>query len=289
VYHTRAECGFVLEIAMLSLYAPATSAFTHATAPRAPCMLARAASPAMETKADLETLASACNPILGFYDPLNLSGADFWGKGSEATIGWLRHSEIKHGRIAMFAFVGYIVQANGIHFPFPLTTSGITYADISAAGFPNQQWDALPTLAKLQIFGAIGLLEWFGESSYALEQSGLKHYTKGGKPGAYPSLKTAGVPHPVPFDLFDPFGLSKSATPEQKAKGLVAEINNGRLAMIGIMGFVAATKGPLVPFLDGKIAPYAGEPMAPFSEVDVSLPMVKEMLTVLGGGGFPGL
>ena len=31
------------------------------------------------------------------------------------------------------------------------------------AGFPNEQWDALPTLSKLQILGAISLLEVFGE------------------------------------------------------------------------------------------------------------------------------
>jgi len=31
----------------------------------------------------------------------------------------------------------------------------------------------------------------------------------------------------VPFDLFDPFGLSKNASPEKKAKGLITEINNG--------------------------------------------------------------
>jgi len=243
----------------------------------------------METKADLEVLAKELNPVVGFWDPLNLSGADFWGKGEEATIGWLRHSEIKHGRVAMFAFVGYIAQANGVHFPWALNTAGVQFDDISKAGFPSEQWDALPTSAKLQIFGAIFLLEWFGESSYALEQSGEKHYTKGGKPGYYPSLKTAGVPHPVPFDLFDPFGLSKNRTPEQKAKGLVAEINNGRLAMIGIMGFVAQSKGGVVPALQGIIPPYAGQPMGPFSAVDTQLPMVKEMLTVLDGGGFPGV
>ena len=64
----------------------------------------------------------------------------------------------------------------------------------------------------------------------------------GGKPGVYPSIKDAGVPHPVPFDLYDPFGLSKNRSPEKKAKGLIAEINNGRLAMLGIMGFLAESK-----------------------------------------------
>ena len=101
---------------------------------------------------------------------------------------------------------------------------------------------------------------------------------KGGKPGFYPSLKTAGVPHPVPFDLYDPFGFSKNATPEKKAKGLVTEINNGRLAMIGIMGFCAAAKVPgAVPGLD-FIPPYAGQPMGMFAAGDVQLPMVADML-----------
>ena len=52
---------------------------------------------------------------------------------------------------------------------------------------------------------------------------------RGGKPGYYPTFDN--LPHPTPFNLFDPFKLSKNASPEKKAKGLLAEINNGRLAM----------------------------------------------------------
>jgi len=248
----------------------------------------RAAAPVMETKADLVTLAPKLNPLVEFYDPLNLSEMDLWGKGEEATIGWLRHAEIKHGRVAMFAFVGYCVQANGVHWPWALTSSGTTFADISAVGFPSEQWDALPSIAKLQILGAIGLLEFFGEGGAGTLD---KHYMKGGKPGYFPPLKGGDyIPHPVPFNLYDPFGFHAGKSEESKANGLVKEINNGRLAMLGIMGFVAAAKVPhSVPVLDGIIPPYAGEPMGPFSASDLTLPFVDKMLTAFDGAQWPAL
>jgi len=231
----------------------------------------------METAAELKDLAAKLNPIVGFYDPMNLVEYDQFSAGEEAQIGFLRQAEIKHGRVAMAAFVGYIVQSNGICFPWKLTGE-TSFADIAAAGGPADQWDALPTISKVQILLFIGFLETCSESKYILEQSGNSHYMRGGKPGAFPSIKSI-FPHPIPLDLFDPFGLSKNASPEKKAKGLLAETNNGRLAMLGIMGFVAESKvSGSVPALTGIIKPYAGEVMAPFAAGDVGLPFVKDML-----------
>lgn len=124
-----------------------------------------------ETKADLEALAAKLNPVVKFYDPLNLASADFYGMGSEATIGFLRQSEIKHGRIAMFAFVGYIVQSNFV-FPWAQTLAGTPHpsADLS----PEAQWDAIPLGAKWQIFAVISALELWDECGGGK----LPHYTK---------------------------------------------------------------------------------------------------------------
>mmetsp|Transcript_56907 Transcript_56907/g.100523 ORF Transcript_56907/g.100523 Transcript_56907/m.100523 type:complete len:279 (-) Transcript_56907:274-1110(-) len=239
----------------------------------------------METKADLEAMAEKLNPLVKFWDPLGMvtpsdgEKSPIMGQfGDAGTIGFLRHSEIKHGRVAMAAFVGFIVQANGIHFPWASTLSGLTYADIAAAGSPPAQWDAVPTAAKWQIFLLIGLLEFWGEGGGRGVET---HYMKGGKPGAFPSFEPIrselGQP---PLDLFDPFGFSKGASAEKKAKGLLVEINNGRAAMIGIMGFVAAASVEgSVPALSGLIAHYDGECMAPFSSTDTSLPLVSEMLS----------
>jgi hypothetical protein len=185
----------------------------------------------------------------------------------------------------MAAFVGYCAQSN-FHWPGMLTGE-ISYDDIAAAGGPPDQWDALPTNAKLQIILFIGFLEFWSENNYVLASSGQTHYMRGGKPGAFPSLKKE-IPHPIPFELFDPFNLQKNKSDEWKAEKLRTEINNGRLAMLGIMAFLAESKVPgSVPALGSlNIAPYSGEVMAPFSAGDAGLPFVSGMLQTNPIGSF---
>jgi len=220
----------------------------------------RASVAVQESKADLEALAGELNPVVNFYDPLNLAEAEFWGDSNEATIGFLRHAEIKHGRVAMFAFVGYIVHANGIKFPWAMQMDGTSFPDNTN---PPELWDQVSDAAKWQILGLITFLELWGE----LSTDDHKHYMRGGKPGDYPDFDTVALPHPVPFNLFDPFGLSKNKSAEAKARGLKVEINNGRLAMFGIIGFLSEQTIPgSVPVLGSIVKPYAGEVMAPFTQ-----------------------
>jgi len=231
---------------MLSLFS-ASNAFTAGPAV-VPAAAMRSPATAMATK---EELATALNPAIGYFDPLGLGTADFWGQGNEATYGFLRAAEIKHGRVAMFAFCGFIAQSNGIHFPYLLgaTTSGDT---------PAEQWFNLPLEGREQIILFIGFLEWWSEFG------GDKHYMRGGKPGAYPDFKD--IPfHKIP-PLFDPLGVTKKMSEEKKAERLLVEINNGRLAMIGIMGFVSEAYMPgSVPALTGLVKACPLDTMAPFS------------------------
>jgi hypothetical protein len=249
-----------------------------------------------KNKEDMMALAVKQNPVVGFWDPLGIVNDDT----APETIGWFRHAEIKHGRVAMAGFVGYCVHANGITFPWniqapldygpgwPYTKdlAAISFADISAAGSPGDMWDALPTAAKLQIILVVGFLEMHGESSVALEGDGQKHYVRGGKPGYYPSFKGR-YPHPVPLDLWDPFGFTKKLSEERKQKALIAEVNNGRLAMIGLFGLISASKGLIVPGLDGLgLVRYSGEYMSPFTASDSILPFVESMAKNIGGYGY---
>jgi len=261
-----------------------------------PTGLGWAESTEPKNQEDMIALAKALNPVVGYWDPLNIVNEDT----APETIGWFRHAEIKHGRVAMAGFIGYCVHANSIYFPWdiqkkldygpgwPYTKdlADISFGDISAAGSPGDMWDALPTAAKVQIICVVGFLEMHGENSIALEADGQKHYVRGGKPGYYPSFQGR-YPHPVPLDLWDPFGFTKKLSPERKEKALLAEVNNGRLAMIGIFGLLSASKGLIVPGLDGLgLTPYAGEYMAAFTAADGGLPFVADMAKNIGTYGY---
>merc|ERR1719271_1647405 len=166
--------------------------------------------------------------------------ADFWGLGNEATIGYLRHAEIKHGRVAIAAFLGFIVQSlpvvSGEHLFAP-------YRGYVAGVSPQEQWDNLPAIGKLQIAVAIGMLESYGEG--AGNPEGYVHYFNGGLPGYFPPIAGRAGFGQVGFNLYDPFNWFDAAYPgKDKARGRQVEINNVRLAMLGIFSSSPSPRRP---------------------------------------------
>jgi Chlorophyll A-B binding protein len=88
---------------------------------------------------------------------------------------------------------------------------------------------------------------------------------KGGKIGEFPKFDAKVIPGGA-LNLYDPFGISSKNSDERKASGLVKEINNGRLAMLGVFGFLCEAKiTGSVPALTGIIPHYDGEFMAPMT------------------------
>mmetsp|Transcript_13770 Transcript_13770/g.17973 ORF Transcript_13770/g.17973 Transcript_13770/m.17973 type:complete len:207 (+) Transcript_13770:108-728(+) len=156
------------------------------------------------------------------FDPLGYAQV-----GSDETFAWFRASELKHGRVAMLATTGYLVQAAGVHFP-GLLSHDVTFESLSGMN-PLDQWAAVPDAGKWQIIGAIFIAEIYAESE-------KPHYMMGGPTPAliWPKIDTSSV--------------SESAMATKQTR----ELNNGRLAMIAIMSFLAekAISGA-VPVLSG--------------------------------------
>jgi len=200
------------------------------------------------------------------FDPLELAEQEFFDEGNDATIGFIRQAELKHGRVAMAGFVGFLVHQQGITWPFAMTMDGQPWPKLEEVGSVPALWDAIPEGGKWQIILTIGILEWWDEYQFEPEKNKdkPKHYMRGGKPGDYPSF-VGDTGNFLPLNLFDPFGFSKKMDPEKRQKRRIMEVNNGRAAMMGLFGLLAESKVEgSVPLIAGKLPHYDGAVMAPF-------------------------
>ncbi|EOD07283.1 light harvesting protein [Emiliania huxleyi CCMP1516] len=164
------------------------------------------------------------------FDPMGLSKI-----ASAETLAWYRAAELKHSRVAMAAVTGWAwVSSGGPLFPGYLSVEqGVTFESLGRDGYAA--WAAVPEAGKFQILGVIGILEILSESAVK------PHYMAGGTPGKVPLL-------------WDPLGFTAKLSPETLARKRLAELKNGRLAMIGVMSLVSAHFIPnSVPLLPGSV------------------------------------
>jgi hypothetical protein len=144
---------------------------------------------------------------VGFWDPLG-----FTADGDGLAFKRRRHVELKHGRISMLATMGYITPEITGKFPGYLSTSlGLKFSDIPSglAAVPK-----VPALGWVQIFLYAAYCELSGPQTRAANLDDYSSIT----PGDFG------------------FKVLTSSDPAEKQKKLAAEIANGRLAMMAIIG-----------------------------------------------------
>jgi hypothetical protein len=129
-------------------------------------------------------------------------------QGAPEWLPWFREAELKHGRAAMLATVGFVV-------PEFVRVPGEAYS-FEALPRVIDAHDALPD-SMIQIFGWISFIEAVSFPALA----NMNEFDR--KPGDF---------------SFDPLGLWPKDAEAQKAMQL-KELKNGRLAMVGIGGMVA--------------------------------------------------
>jgi len=174
----------------------------------------------------LDQLPGNTRPIKAF-DPLQLASC-----GSDETLNWFRAAELKHSRVAMLAVTGYLVQAAGYHWP-GMISDDLSFAQLSGLK-PFDAWDQTPDNIKSWILFFAFCTELATESDAG--RRGGQHYMKGGKSPE------------VVFPKFDFSNVDAETMVVKRSR----ELNNGRLAMIGIISFIAANNIPgSVPALSG--------------------------------------
>merc|ERR1719191_353510 len=156
-------------------------------------------------------------PGEGAWDPMGFSNIFDMIQGSEhagvvPSQQWMREAEIKHGRVAMLAFTGALVQSYGMHFDGKMNgmfyEKGVNPFEATPSAF------ATNPMGMAQILLFIGLTEGYT-------------FPEGAWPG---DMKRD------PGDLGYRVMRSADVMEEQQIK----ELKNGRAAMLGIMAFSAA-------------------------------------------------
>lgn len=151
----------------------------------------------------------------GFFDPLG-----FADKADAATLKRYREAEVTHGRVAMLATVGFLVgeavEGSSFLFDSQITGPAITHL----AQVPNLFWGLLITGigAAEQVRAEKG---WVDPADVPVSQPGL--------------LREDYYPGDIGFD---PLGL-KPTDPEEFNSLATKELQNGRLAMLAAVGFMA--------------------------------------------------
>jgi len=149
-------------------------------------------------------------PPLGFFDPLGLlDDAD------QERFDRLRYVEIKHGRVSQLAFLGNIITRAGVHLGGNIDYAGTSFDSVpdgwAAINGPN----AIPGAGLAQLVGFVGLLELGVMKDVTGEGEFVGDFRNG-------SLDFG-------WDTFDE---------ETKLSKRGIELNNGRAAMMGILGLM---------------------------------------------------
>ncbi|CAM9823900.1 unnamed protein product, partial [Heterosigma akashiwo] len=172
------------------------AAFAGASAFVAPKSFNGVAKSSTQVTMKVEDMVGVSAP-LGFFDPLGYS------KGGDAAVAKYREFELKHGRVAMLACLGYIVQE--FFHPFGENAASFSSDPLKAASQVSLQ-------AWFQIFAFTAVVEVWG--TLIAKEEGY-----------------------VPGDLLGAASLNDE-NDEGWKEYQQKELNNGRLAMFGILGMI---------------------------------------------------
>ena len=185
----------------------------------APALAARGAAPAIEMKTAIRAGDVGTTRPLGVYDPLGLMTT------SPEKYRRFQEMEIKHGRMSMLAVLHVIVTGAGYKwagYASYLSFPPVKFEDIPAGTIGS--WEALPTAGWAQIVCLVAIID---NSLFAQD------------------------PDRAPGDVVgDRIPWVRYSDPAVKNYKLNAERNNGRAAMMGIVGMTiheALTGNPVWP------------------------------------------